>query len=148
MAYENGYKDGWSSADHATQSYSPYAEESERRERVMSEYQAGLDKEQSYRDKLQSEQAREDWKMSQIEREGREHIAQRREAVNIIVQQKKAAYDSKSWLGKAVAKLRGKSFDKMKRQITEAAEIRVDKMTPEQIEYFIECSAEREGRQR
>ena len=32
MAYENGWKDGWSSADHATESYSPYAWERAARE--------------------------------------------------------------------------------------------------------------------
>ena len=48
--FPNGWKDGYSSADHATESYSPYAAErkqrealgrSEERERRMSEYNSG-----------------------------------------------------------------------------------------------------------
>ena len=112
----------------------------------MSEYQAGLDKEQRARDKIEVEQRREEWKMSQIEREGREQVAQRREAIRIIVQQKRDEYNKKSWFGKAIATLRGKSFDKMKKQITEAAERRVDRMEPEQLESFIEKQTE--GRSR
>ena len=84
----------------------------------MSEYQAGLDREQRNRDKQQLEQQKEAWRMSQIEREGREHVAERRKAINLIVQQKRDEYNKKSWFGKAIATLRGKSFDKMKKQIT------------------------------
>ena len=84
--------------------------------------------------------------MSQIEREGREQVAERRKAINLIVQQKRDEYNKKSWFGKAIATLRGKGFDKMKKQITEAAERRVDRMSPEQVESFIEKQTE--GRSR
>ena len=84
--------------------------------------------------------------MSQIEREGREQVAERRKAINLIVQQKRDEYNKKSWFGKAIATLRGKSFDKMKKQITEAAEGRVDRMSSEQVESFIEKQTE--GRSR
>lgn len=156
--YSNGYKSGYSSADDPERrDYSPYGVEAQQRnalaesyerERRMSEYQAGLDKEQRKRDKIEADQRREEWKMSQIEIEGREQIAQRREAIRIIVQQKRNEYNKKSWFGKAIATLRGKNFDKIKKQITEAAEKRVDRMNPEQIERFIENYAEKEGRQR
>lgn len=156
--YPNGWKDGWA-IDHAEESYSPYAAEraqrnafadSEERERRMSEYQAGLDKEQRYREKIEDkkEQRKEAWRMTEIEREGREQVAQRRELIRIFVQQKKDEYNNKSWFGKAVAKISGKSFDKMKGQITEAAERRVDRMEPEQIERLLENHAEKEGRTR
>jgi len=145
--YPNGWKDGWSSADHATESYSPYAqqrekrdviERTEKRDKIMSEYQEGLDKEKSYRDKQLLEQAQQDWRMSQIEREGREQVENRRNAINYIVQQKRDDYNKKSWLGKAIATLRGKNFDKMQRQVIADAERRVDRMSADQLERFVE----------
>ena len=154
--YPNGYKDGYSSADDPERrDYSPSGVEAQLRdalaasaesERRTSEYQAGLDREQRNRDKQQLEQQKEDWRMSQIEREGREQVAERRKAINLIVQQKRDEYNKKSWFGKAIATLRGKGFDKMKKQITEAAERRVDRMSPEQVESFIEKQTE--GRSR
>ena len=154
--YPNGYKDGYSSADDPERrDYSPSGVEAQlrdalaasaERERRMSEYQAGLDREQRNRDKQQLEQQKEDWRMSQIEREGREQVAERRKAINLIVQQKRDEYNKKSWFGKAIATLRGKGFDKMKKQITEAAERRVDRMSTEQVESFIEKQTE--GRSR
>ena len=154
--YPNGYKSGYSSADDPERrDYSPSGVEAQlrdalaasaERERRMSEYQAGLDREQEARERREAERAREEWKMSQIEREGREQVAERRKAINLIVQQKRDEYNKKSWFGKAIATLRGKSFDKMKKQITEAAEGRVDRMSPEQVESFIEKQTE--GRSR
>ena len=155
--YPNGWKDGWSSADHETQNYSPYAAERDQREalatsaeneRRMAEYQAGLDIQQANRARVEAERLKEDWKVSEWEREGLEQVAQRREAINIIVQQKREQYNQKSWFGKAIGTLRGKSFDKMKKQITEEAEKRVDRMGPEGVEVFLERQAEKEGKQR
>ena len=154
--YPNGYKDGYSCADDPERrDYSPSGVEAQlrdalaasaERERRMSEYQAGLDREQEARERREAERATEEWKMSQIEREGREQVAERRKAINLIVQQKRDEYNKKSWFGKAIATLRGKSFDKMKKQITESAEGRVDRMSPEQVESFIEKQTE--GRSR
>lgn len=154
--YSNGYKSGYSSADDPERkNYSPYGVEAQQRdalaesyerERRMSKYQEGLDREQRNREKIEEEQRREEWRMAEMERVGREQVAQRRKAINLIVQQKRDEYDKKSWFGKAVAKLRGKSFDKMKRQITEDAEKRVDRMIPEQVERFIEKQTEGRAR--
>ena len=154
--YSNGYKSGYSSADDPERKdYSPSGVEAQQRdslsesyerERRMSEYQAGLDREQRVRERREAEREREEWKMSQIEREGREQVAERRNAINLIVKQKRDEYNRKSWFGKAIAILRGKSFDKMKKQITESAERRVDRMSPEQVESFIEKQTE--GRSR
>ncbi|MDY6015879.1 MAG: hypothetical protein SPI91_05460, partial [Bacilli bacterium] len=101
--YPNGYKSGYSSADDPERrDYSPSGVEAQQRdalaasaerERRMSEYQAGLDREQRNRDKQQLEQQKEDWRMSQIEREGREQVAERRKAINLIVQQKRDEYN-------------------------------------------------------
>ena len=155
--FPNGWKDGYSSADHATESYSPYAAErkqrealgrSEERERRMSEYNSGLAREQARYEKQQSERAKVEWQNVEREREARRHISQRREAINIIVQQKREDYNKKSWFQKAIAKLRGRTFNKMKSQITAEAERRVDKMSPAQIERFIENQHEQEGRRR
>ena len=154
--YSNGYKSGYSSADDPDRKdYSPYGVEAQQRdslaasyekERKMSEYQDGLDKEQRYRDKIEAEHHREEWLRKQIEEEGREFVANRRKAINIIVQQKREEYNKKSWFGKGIATLRGKSYDKMKKQITEAAEKRVDRMGPEQLEKFIERETEGKAR--
>lgn len=154
--YSNGYKSGYSSADDPDRKdYSPYGVEAQQRdtlaasyekERKMSEYQDGLDKEQRYRNKIEAEHQKEEWLRKQIEEEGREFVANRRKAINIIVQQKREEYNKKSWFGKGIATLRGKSYDKMKKQITEAAEKRVDRMGPEQLEKFIERETEGKAR--
>lgn len=153
--YPNGWKDGYSSADHATQSYSPYAAEraqrdamysSSERDRRMSEYQEGLEREKRYREKIAAERARQDWIMEQKINKAREQSEQRSEAVKLIVQQKKDEYNRKSWFSKAIATLQGKSYDKRKNEILEAAERRVDRMLPEQVEAFIEN--QKEGRSR
>lgn len=154
--YSNGYKSGYSSADDTERKdYSSLGVEGQQRdafansverERRMSEYQAGLDREQRIYEQQQLEQQKEDWKMFQIEQESREQVAERRTAINIIVQQKKDEYNKKSWFGKAVATLRGKNFDKTKQQIVEAAERRIDRMSPEQVENFIENHIEGRAR--
>lgn len=145
--YPNGYKDGWSSADHATDNYSPYAaerkqrdalERSEASESEMARYEAGLENERRAREKNEEQRAKEEYFFAKIESVANEQYKQRKEAINIIVQQKRDEYNKKSWFGKAIASLRGKSFDKMKIQITEDAEKRIDRMQPEQIEQFIE----------
>ena len=103
--YSNGYKSGYSSADDPERKdYSPSGVEAQQRdalassyerERRMSEYQAGLDTEQRARERREAEREREAWKMSQFEREGRERVAERRKAINIIVQQKRDEYNKK-----------------------------------------------------
>lgn len=68
------------------------------------------------------------------------------EAVRLIVEQKRQEYNKKSWFGKAIATLRGKSFANMRAEIEENAINRVDRMSPEQVESFIEKQTE--GRSR
>ena len=103
--YSNGYKSGYSSADDPERkNYSPSGVEAQQRdalaesyerERRMSEYKAGLEREKAYVEKQQAEIAKEDWQKAQWEREGREQVAQRREAINLIVQQKRDEYNKK-----------------------------------------------------
>ena len=64
------------------------------------------------------------------------------EAVRLIVEQKRQEYNKKSWFGKAIATLRGKSFSNMRAEIEENAMNRVDKMSPEYLESFIEKQTE------
>lgn len=68
------------------------------------------------------------------------------EAVRLIVEQKRQEYNKKSWFGKAIATLRGKSFANMRAEIEENAINRVDRWSPEYLERFIEKQTE--GRSR
>lgn len=70
------------------------------------------------------------------------------EAVRLIVEQKRQEYNKKSWFGKAIATLRGKSFANMRAEIEENAINRVDRMSPEYLESFIENNSEEKGRPR
>ena len=69
-------------------------------------------------------------------------------AVRLIVEQKRQEYNKKSWFGKAIATLRGKSFANMRAEIEENAINRVDKMSPDQLKRFIENNSEEKGRSR
>ena len=70
------------------------------------------------------------------------------DAIKIIVDQKRQEYNNKSWFGKAVATLRGKTFKKMSIKIEEDARKRVENMSPSYLEHFIEENTLQEGRQR
>ena len=96
--------------------------------------------------KIRADRYKNELRTQQLIQEGIEHSQNRREAIKIIVEQKRRACNDKSWLRKAAAKLSGKTFDKMKSQITKEAERRVDKMSPERLEQFVENA--KEGRSR
>lgn len=72
----------------------------------------------------------------------------KREAVRIIVDQKRQEYNKKSWFGKSIAKLTGQTFAKMRNGIEENAMKRVQNMSPEYLERFIENNFEEKGRSR
>lgn len=154
--YPNGTKSGYSAADDPDRrDYSPLGVASQQRnalhdsyerERQMDEYQRGVDSERARLEKIQAEREREEWIRENQERERRKRVDLRWEAIDIIVQQKRDEYNKKSWFGKAIATLRGKTFYKMRDQITDAAERTVDSMTPEEIKEFVKM--EREGRTR
>lgn len=77
-----------------------------------------------------------------------QHERNQQEAIRIIVEQKRQEYNKKSWFGKAIANLRGKTFAKMRSDIEEYATKRVEKMSPEYLEHFIESNTEDKGMSR
>lgn len=77
-----------------------------------------------------------------------QHEQNQREAIRIIVEQKRQEYNQKSWFGKGIAKLRGKTFAKMRDQIEENAIRRVENMSPNRLEAFIQSNFEQKGRSR
>lgn len=70
------------------------------------------------------------------------------EAIRIIVEQKRQEYNKKSWFGKAIAKLSGKTFAKMRNEIEDYATRKVENMSPAALERFIENNSEEKGRSR
>lgn len=70
------------------------------------------------------------------------------DAIRIIVEQKRQEYNKKSWFGKGIAKLRGKTFAKTRSEIEDYAIRRVENMSPQQLESFIENNSEQKGRAR
>lgn len=126
--YPNGYKSGYSSADDPERKdYSPYGlerqtrgilEETEKREYEAQRNQEYLDKQRINFERNEAQRLREEHIRENRERQAKEEFSQRREAINLIVKQKRDEYNKKSWFGKAVAKLQGNSFDKTKAQIT------------------------------
>lgn len=77
-----------------------------------------------------------------------EYDLNKKKAVRIIVEQKRQEYNKKSWFGKAIAKLRGKTFAKMRDEIEDYAIRKVENMGPELLERFIENNSEQKGRTR
>ena len=77
-----------------------------------------------------------------------EHEQNQREAIRIIVEQERQNYNNKSWFGKAIAKLRGRTFAKMRNEIEDYATRKVENMSPESLKRFIENNSEQKGRSR
>lgn len=153
MAYENGWKDGWSSADHATESYSPYAWERAQRDAIDEREQRqqatqSEDNRRKWQERLEAEQAKTEFRKKQDEINLQWSVEQRKTAIRYIVQQKREEYNKKSWFGKAMSKIKGTDFNKIKRQIEIDAIKRVEKMTDEQVESFNERHEMHEGKTR
>ena len=142
--YPNGWKDGWSSADHAEESYSPQAWEDALRRAKQEKTEI---KKPVYKEPTLTEYEKE-----QIEREQKEKDFQeglnRRKAVNIIVGQKHDNYYNKSLLKRASLALKGKSFKRTKEQIRKEAQDRVAEMSAWEVERFLEVNTKQEGRTR
>jgi len=81
-------------------------------------------------------------------KEARIYESNKMKGVQIIIEQKRQNYNKKSWFGKAIAKLRGKTFAKMRPEIEEYATRRVENMSAEELAYFIENNSEEKGRSR
>lgn len=156
--YPNGYKSGYSSADDPDRyNYSPMGVERERRDafassnerdRVMSDYEAGLERERRARERREQERAREEWVRQERERASREKIEKQWEVRDILVKEKRDNYMSKSWFGKAIAKMQGKDYYKNQDKIREDAKRKVENMSQAEIDMFLENQVEKEGRRR
>lgn len=141
--YPNKWKDGWTQADHATESFSPYAVEKAKREALELEPRHERERnEEEYLANIRSDNAYSSMELSD-EMIARQNASKRNEAVKLLVQQQREEYNKKSWFGKGISILRGKNFNKMKTQITDDAQKKVNKMNEEQLNNFIE-----EGKQR
>ena len=70
---------------------------------------------------LREEQARYEANMQRLHAEADELTDMKQTAIKHIVEEKRAAYNNKSWLNKAFDKLRGKKFDefKVKREVSD-----------------------------
>ncbi|MBE6154319.1 MAG: hypothetical protein E7163_01920 [Firmicutes bacterium] len=153
--YPNGWKDGWSSADHAEQSYSPYAaeraqreamSEAKNREAARTQYEQGLANERKAREKIEAERAQEEFIRNKREREAYERADKKTEAVKFLVEQKKAAYNQKSWFGKTMAKMRGKDFTSQYNKYYQEAENKIYAMDNHSFEVFYENNIEGKSR--
>ena len=71
------------------------------------------------------------------EEEARENGLNRYKAERIIVNQKYYEYYNKSFLGRAVARLRGRSFEQKKAGIEQQAKQVVARMTDDEVENFV-----------
>ena len=110
----------------------------------------------------------EDWKKEEAKREAHERevraelheiqnmVQQQRadaidyernkqKAVRILVEQNRQNYYDQCWLKRAFDTMRGKSFAHMRDKIEENAINRVDRMSPQYLENFIEKNSEEKG---
>ena len=151
--YPNGWKDGYSSADDPDLvDYSPNGWEraqregmrrSEEREYEESRRRQIEENDRRRREKIEAEQAKIEWQRLQFEKSVEESIELREKAVSIIFEQKRANYDKQNFFKKAILKIKGRTFEQMKwKTITEARQ-RVDKMSNEEVEIFVEANERR-----
>lgn len=152
--YPNGWKDGYSSSDDPDRrlndatlnsmriSSAKEDEIREAREARMAEIERERER---LRVKEEAEQARLEWQQMQLDKKIERDTELRKKAVDIIMVQKRVAYDKQNFLKKAVLKIKGRTFEQMKwKTITEARQ-RVDKMSNEEVRMFVEAN---EGRSR
>ena len=150
--YPNGWKNGYSSSDDPDRRLNDATYDSLRigatkedeiraaREARMAEIERERER---LRAKEEAEQARIEFQQSQLNKKIEQNIKLREKAVDIIMGQKRAAYDRQNILKKAVLKIQGRTFDQMKwKTITEARQ-RVDKMSNEEVKIFVEANERR-----
>lgn len=153
--FPNSWKSGYSSSDDPDRvDYSPAGWENSRREGMRRSEERELEEarrrqiaenERRQREKMEAEQAKIELQRQQLEKRGEKNFELREQAVKIIVEQKRGAFDKYNLLKKAVLKMQGRSFEQMKFKIISDAEKRVDKMSNEEVRTFIEAN---EGRKR
>ena len=151
--YPNGWKDGFSSADHKTEDYSHSAwERAEREEKDLREERRFAEERQLEYERKQKEienenlakeakrEIQEHWRSQEIEEENSQL---KNAAVNYIVNEKRKAYYQKNFLLRAADKLMNKDFNSLKQQIIAEAEKKVDNMDYLELEDFIESKGNR-----
>lgn len=152
--YPNGWKDGYSSADDPDRSRNDAAFESARRDAMIETEKNELkdarrleiEKEKERQQaKEAAEQTRREVQQQQLQKKINNNLGLRDDAVKIIVEQKRLAYDKHNFLKKAVLKIQGRTFEQMRFKIISDAEKRVDKMSNEEVRNFVEAN---EGRRR
>ena len=114
----------------------------------MSEYEAGLERQRRNRERIDAEKARQEFIREKEERESKERARNRYAVIDYLVKKERDELDKKSWFGKAILKLKGQDFYKLRNQIYNRVEERVSKMTAEQIDYFVENEIEIGGRKK
>lgn len=142
--YPNGYKSGYSSADDPNRvNYSPMGVESARRsamaasderERRMSEYNSGIEREKQRQQRLQQQREREEWEQKQERIRAEEHIDMHVKSIQYLCEQKRNEYKKKSWLSRAVATLSGKGYYKI--PFWDLAKQEVEQMSDKELETF------------
>ena len=137
--FPNGWKDGWSSADHATESYSPHAweksqrdamAESSERDRRMSEYEAGLRRQQERREREQRERERQR-RIEDAQFEYHQGIRNSKTATLVEFEFRKRceAYEEQSNFTKLRLKLKKKDIYSQESQIRAEIKEDLDKMS-------------------
>lgn len=152
--YPNGWKNGYSSSDDPDRrlndsTWNSMRISSAKEDEIRKAREARMAEIERERERLRAkeaaEQARLEWQRSQLDKKIQQDTELRKKAVDIIMEQKRAAYDKQNILKRAVLKIKGRTFEQMKwKTITEARQ-RVDKMSNEQVRMFVESN---EGRSR
>ena len=142
--YPNGYKSGYSSADDpGRRDYSPSGVASQQRdalaasyerERKMSEYNAGVERERQRQQRLQEQQEMEESKRQQEMKQSDEHMKMYIESVKYVCEQKRNNYKKMSLFSRAIATLKGKGY--YKTPFWDLAVEEVDKMSKEELADF------------
>ena len=155
--YPNGYKSGYDSWDDPDRKdYSPSGwdraqrnamYESSERDRVMSDYEAGLERQRRNQERRQAERDREEFARKNQENIYREKAENRDKVFNYILKQERDKFDNMKLFPKAILKLSGK-FYTQRNQLHDKVDERVSKMTDFQIENFIENNIESGARKR
>ena len=147
--FPNGWKDGYSSADDPDRRLNDYAAESLRRSAAIEDEMSAARRarmneiEERRRAKEEAERAKLEWQEMQYRNEIEESIKLRKKAVNILVEQKRVAYDKQSFLKKAVLKIKGRTFEQMKWKVVADARQKVDNMNDEAVKLFVEANERR-----
>lgn len=139
--YPNGYKSGYSSADDPERKdYSDLGVEAQRRdaladsyerERRMSEYEAGLEKERQREQKIQQQYEKEEMEKQRLRKNAQETSEKYVDSIKHLAEQMRKKYQQKSFFTRAMLTLRGKGYHNIK--FWDNAKAEIDKMSDEEL---------------